>query len=181
MKKEGKQLQGISDLKAAPYNPRKISAEAMAGLKVSIAQFGDISGIVWNQRTGHLVSGHQRLASLKALYGGELVIDGECLSAPDGTAFPIRVVDWPLEMEKQANLAANNPHIGGEFDGSVGALLEAIRDEDSTMFEALRLGALAEDLGSIPPDFEPTGADEQPRLDQKAPVTCPRCSHEFIP
>ncbi len=31
------------------------------------------------------------------------------------------------------------------------------------------------------PDFEPVGADEQPRLDQKSPVTCPHCGAEFVP
>lgn len=31
------------------------------------------------------------------------------------------------------------------------------------------------------PDFQPVGADEQPRLDQKAPVTCPHCGESFIP
>jgi hypothetical protein len=31
------------------------------------------------------------------------------------------------------------------------------------------------------PDFQPTDADGQPRLDQKSPVTCPHCGEEFIP
>lgn len=31
------------------------------------------------------------------------------------------------------------------------------------------------------PDFEPTGADEQSRLDEKKLVTCPECGHEFRP
>jgi len=31
------------------------------------------------------------------------------------------------------------------------------------------------------PDFSPTSADDQGRLDKKNPVTCPECGHEFIP
>jgi hypothetical protein len=31
------------------------------------------------------------------------------------------------------------------------------------------------------PDFQPVGEDEQPRLDQKKPTTCPECGHEFVP
>jgi hypothetical protein len=31
------------------------------------------------------------------------------------------------------------------------------------------------------PDFSPTSADDQGRLDQKNPVRCPACGHEFIP
>jgi ParB family chromosome partitioning protein len=33
--------------------------------------------------------------------------------------------------------------------------------------------------GQNVPGFAPVGADEQGRLDQKAPVTCPKCGHEF--
>jgi len=31
------------------------------------------------------------------------------------------------------------------------------------------------------PDFQPVGIDEQGRLDQKSPITCPHCGAEFIP
>lgn len=31
------------------------------------------------------------------------------------------------------------------------------------------------------PDFQPAGADEQSRLDEKKLVTCPECGHEFRP
>ncbi|NJL26458.1 MAG: hypothetical protein HC897_00595 [Thermoanaerobaculia bacterium] len=31
------------------------------------------------------------------------------------------------------------------------------------------------------PNFEPAGADEQSRLDEKKLVTCPECGHEFRP
>lgn len=30
-------------------------------------------------------------------------------------------------------------------------------------------------------NFQPVGADEQPRLDQKSPVICPHCGKEFTP
>jgi hypothetical protein len=36
-----------------------------------------------------------------------------------------------------------------------------------------------EELGVMVPDFQPVSIDEQPRLDQKKPVTCPECGHEF--
>jgi ParB family chromosome partitioning protein len=31
------------------------------------------------------------------------------------------------------------------------------------------------------PDFQPVGVEEQGRLDQKKPVECPNCGHEFTP
>lgn len=51
----------LSDLKPAEYNPRKISADQLKNLKKSIEEFGDLSGIVFNRRTGNVVGGHQRL------------------------------------------------------------------------------------------------------------------------
>ncbi len=49
----------FDDLRPAHYNPREITAEAAEGLRHSLVEFGDISGIVWNQRTGNLVCGHR--------------------------------------------------------------------------------------------------------------------------
>jgi sporulation protein YlmC with PRC-barrel domain len=36
-----------------------------------------------------------------------------------------------------------------------------------------------EELEELLVQFEPTGVEEQPRLDQKTPTTCPACGHEF--
>jgi hypothetical protein len=43
------------------------------------------------------------------------------------------------------------------------------------------LGPAAEEMLGGVPNFEPVGADTQPRLDRKSPVTCPECGHEFVP
>lgn len=51
----------IKDLKAAGYNPRKISDKHLAMMKKSMVEFGDLSGIIFNRRTGNLVGGHQRV------------------------------------------------------------------------------------------------------------------------
>jgi hypothetical protein len=140
-------LKSIQDLKPAPYNPRSISKPAQDGLSESLHRFGDISGIVWNQRTGHLVSGHQRVAQLKArgatLKDGALQIKGK-----DGVeSFPVRVVDWDEAQEHAANLTANNPHIGGVFDESLDDLLIQVVGEIGEIgesdAESLRLLNLA--------------------------------------
>lgn len=59
-------LTSLADLRPAPYNPRQIDNDAMDGLQHSVETFGDISGLVWNNKTGHLVCGHQRLKALQA-------------------------------------------------------------------------------------------------------------------
>jgi hypothetical protein len=40
----------LTDLLPAGYNPRKMTPAAMAGLKASLAKFGELGGIVFNRR-----------------------------------------------------------------------------------------------------------------------------------
>ena len=53
--------------------------------------------------------------------------------------------------------------------------LEEMLDLPQINLEEFKMGWLQE------PDFQPTGVDEQGRLDRKNPVTCPECGHEFVP
>ena len=52
-----------------PANPREISESAAAGLGYSMAEFGDLSGITYNLRTGELVAGHQRMGQIRQRWG----------------------------------------------------------------------------------------------------------------
>ena len=144
------ELRSINDLKPAPYNPRRIDDDAAAGLGASIEAFGDIAGIVWNQRTGHLVAGHQRVEQLRKL-GGQF-IDGKVVVSVHGELhdFPVRVVDWSEADEKAANVAANNPHVAGEFTPDLQAMLDEIQAADAELFRDARLDALLEDLPTEP-------------------------------
>ena len=146
----------IADLKPAPYNPRTITPEAFSALETSLGEFGDLSGITWNQRSGHVVAGHQRLDALKRKYGRKLKVSGKdgahAVVTPAGERFPIRVVDWPEAQEKAANLAANSPFLAGSFDSrGLEAVLADLNAADGlgTLVGDLRLAELlpgAEDL-----------------------------------
>jgi hypothetical protein len=57
-------LSTVGQLKPAAYNPRCISDTELETLKRSLHDFGDLSGIVVNVRTGNLVGGHQRIKTL---------------------------------------------------------------------------------------------------------------------
>lgn len=117
----------VADLVPADYNPRKISASAMEGLKKSLAEFGAVQPIVVNERTGHIVGGHQRVKALAALGQVETTVI---------------VVDLSLTREKALNVALNNPHISGEFDDGLGDLLDEINGEMPELFADLRLDEL---------------------------------------
>jgi DNA modification methylase len=137
----------VGVLKADPQNARTIEAPALRGLGVSMETFGDLSGIVWNERSGNLVAGHQRMNRLRAAGASEWHREGDrgWIAHPKtGQRFDIRIVDWDATTERMANLTANNPAIQGEFTEEAAAQLAALEDE--VAFEVLRLGELKEDL-----------------------------------
>ncbi|MCA9024092.1 MAG: ParB N-terminal domain-containing protein [Planctomycetaceae bacterium] len=94
----------VSDLIPAPYNPR-ISLQpgdvAFEKLKRSLDEFDLVQPIVWNQRTGHVVGGHQRLEVLK--HQGCQEVD--CV-----------VVDLSLEREQALNITLNNTSVASDWD-----------------------------------------------------------------
>lgn len=138
----------LAELLPADYNPRRINDKAMKGLRASLERFGELGGIVYNQQTGRLVGGHQRVKALAALG----VVDAE-----------VRVVDIPIAEEKAANLALNHPGIGGEWDeGMLAAVLADVQRDLPTAFDELQLGDLilpdiALENGGLPdlPDAAP--------------------------
>ena len=58
----------IEDLRPASYNPRKDlkpGDKEYEKLKRSITEFGYVEPVIWNERTGTVVGGHQRLKKRK--------------------------------------------------------------------------------------------------------------------
>jgi DNA modification methylase len=170
----------IADLAPDPRNPRRITAEAAAGLGESLRRFGDIAGITWNRRTGHLVTGHQRIAQLRAAGATEWIVDGErrWIEHPaTGERFSVRVVDWDEQTERQANIAANNPSIGGEFTEDALRQLEELASQEVDL-GPLRLDVLMDELAQAATTSEasepdgPTAEDEAPAA-QEATVSRP--------
>ena len=113
-----KQL-SIGDLKPADYNPRK---DLQPGdpdyekLKRSLTEFGYVEPVIYNQVTGRVVGGHQRLKILEDL--GHTEVD--CV-----------VVELDETREKALNVALNK--ISGDWDEDKLALL--IADLDASDFD----------------------------------------------
>ena len=53
-----------SQINFAPYNPKKHSKDAIAAQKRNFKKVGFLGGIVWNETTGNLVSGHKRTMAM---------------------------------------------------------------------------------------------------------------------
>ncbi|TWT35330.1 hypothetical protein KOR34_02200 [Posidoniimonas corsicana] len=128
-------LDDTADLQADAANPRSISDEGAAGLRSSLKRFGDLSGIVYNRRTGELVCGHQRMSQIRAEYGDQPieVLDAEAelgIIRVDAThAFTVRVVDWSKGKQRTANVAANNQKTQGRFTEDLSQFLFEVEPE----------------------------------------------------
>ena len=99
----------ISELVPADYNPRKDLKPGdpeYEKLKRSLEQFGYVEPVIWNETTGRVVGGHQRLKVLRDLGMTEI----ECVA-----------VELPEDKEKALNIALNK--ISGEWDRDKLALL----------------------------------------------------------
>ncbi len=154
-KKKSKRPQKLSELAADPRNPREITDKAAGGLDVSLAEFGDLSGIVFNNRTGLLVAGHQRVNRIREKHG-DLKITDEGFVTPNGHTFKVRFVDWPLKKQKAANVAANSQRIAGHFTEELDAILLDIQDDSPDLADALLLSELATPVDSteVPDEVE---------------------------
>ena len=125
-----------ADLLPADYNPRKDLKPGDAEyekLKRSIEQFGYVEPVIWNQTTGHVVGGHQRLKVLMDMGMTEV----DCV-----------VVAMDEEKEKALNIALNK--ISGDWDKDKLALLIADLqgadfDVSLTGFEPAEIDALFKD------------------------------------
>lgn len=158
----------IKDIKKAPYNPRRLGKDAKDALKNSLKTFRDISGIVINTRTGNVLAGNHRWTEIVSTYGGldklsfEEIYNEEYFavlyqnkSESDWTGFIVRLVDWPIEKEKAANVTANNDLIRGEFTSDLQGVLASLEDDfSSDLFDSLRLDELQIDLDGIDEDLD---------------------------
>jgi hypothetical protein len=149
----------LKKIKKAEYNPRKMTKDAREGLKKSMEEFQDISGIVINERTGNVLAGNHRWEQLNKIHGKRnielagLGIDGYFMIQAKGqfTGFIARVVDWEEGKEKAANISANNDLIQGEFTQGLQDVLAELNDLgfNEEMFEGLRLDELQIDLSGV--------------------------------
>jgi DNA modification methylase len=116
----GLRIQKISTSKLNPakYNPRldlQPGDPAYEKLLQSMEEFGYVDPIIWNERTGNIVGGHQRFKILKQMGYEEI----DCV-----------VINLDEQREKALNIALNK--IQGEFD--IPKLAEVLKDLEASGF-----------------------------------------------
>lgn len=107
----------IEQLLEAPYNPRTVlkpTDPAYRKLKTSLAEFGLVEPLIWNEETAHVVGGHARLRILKELQWAEVSVS---------------VVRLTPEREKALNVVLNNHEAQGRYDtAKLADLLEELTE-----------------------------------------------------
>lgn len=123
----------MDELLPAGYNPRKDlkpGDQDYENLKRSIQEFDYIDPVIWNEQTGHVVGGHQRLKVLRDL--GYQEID-------------VSVVNLSLEKEKALNVGLNK--INGEWNEK--ALEELLREITTFDIDMGLTGFSDDELGRL--------------------------------
>jgi len=121
----------VSELKPAPYNPREISDEALAGLRQSLERFGMVDLLVVNRRNMRIISGHQRYKILQEA-GVEKVT--------------VIMVDVDEIAEMAMNVTLNSQEITGQWTAAIIPLLEKLRTENGDAYLALRMQELRDQV-----------------------------------
>jgi len=118
-----------------PVNPRKISPHAKKKLQANLKRVGMLEPVIFNQKTGHLVGGHQRLACLDALEGStDYMLD-------------VSVVNLTEKQEKEQGLFLNNAAAMGEWDLALLAPMLPELNLDQTGFDVTELEIMFDGTG----------------------------------
>lgn len=140
----------LSELNPAPYNPRKISSDALGRLTKSLHELGNLQPITWNAKTGNIVGGHQRLKCYQALGKDEVEVWAVWLDEA---------------QEKAANIALNK--LSGEFD--LPQLKDILEELDTGEIDLDITGFGADELADLMEQTKPEiEEDEVPEVPVEA-------------
>lgn len=164
----------LGALKPWAQNPRLSTKAAAERILQSFAKFGQVESVAIGP-DNEVYDGHQRLSALLTIHGPDYSIDA-------------RRSDRALTDDERRELVVNL-HVGavGSWDWQALAGWDGSQLQEWGMDgEALKTWNndamnLREMLTAEVPDFQPTSADEQGRLDKKKPVICPNCRLSFSP
>lgn len=142
----------IDRINTAAYNPR---VDLQPGdpeydkLRRSIESFGYVEPIVWNERTGNMVGGHQRYKIM--------------VNELDHTELEVSVVNLDDQQERLLNLALNK--VSGRWDDEalarlLGELQEAGADLGLAGFGQDEIGDLVASLPDVPEVDPPVVEDD---------------------
>jgi ParB-like chromosome segregation protein Spo0J len=177
-----------------------LTPDEYAALKADIVEHGMLVPIVVDADSGAILDGHHRLRAWNELRAeGAEVPDypREVRSYADDSeriahVLALNLYRRHLSRERRAELVATLRETGWSLrriGKVIGANSETVRRDLISVANATPRRVLGADGKSYPaqrandgpvPSFAPIPSGEVPRLDRRAPVTCPACGHEFL-
>ena len=162
----------LTDLVPDARNANKGTARGLSVLEDSLQQLGAGRSILVD-KNGAVIAGNKTLETASAAGFQDVLVvetDGSKLVAVKRTDLDLSSDPLARKLAYADNRAGE---IGLEWDPEVIAA-DMLEIDEIPGFTA---DELAEVVGNV--NFDPASEDEQPRLDQKKPITCPSCGHEF--
>jgi len=148
-----------------PYarNPRKNDA-AVAKVAASIKEFGFRQPIVVDEAMV-VIAGHTRLLAARQLGVAKV---------------PVHIAEGLTDTQAKAYRLADN-RTGQDAEWDMDLLGLEMRDLDYVEFDLSLTGFDSLEIKDVmnEGDFGPGSIEDQGRLDEKNPVRCPECGHEF--
>jgi len=161
------ELRDLDTLAPYPRNPRLHGEGQIEQIAASIKRWGFTIPLLIDE-AGQLIAGHARLEAAKKL---------GLKRAPVMTAR-----GWNEDEKRAYVIADNRLAMNSSWDDAL--LIDELMALKMSDVDLAELGftesELAEKIGA--PDaaeFGPASENEQQRLDQKTPITCPECGHVF--
>jgi ParB-like chromosome segregation protein Spo0J len=156
----------LDRMKADPRNARAHPDRNLAAVMSSLEKFGQRKPIVCNRRTNIVLAGNGLVKAARAL--GWDSVAAVWVDDDDATAAAFGIAD-----NRTAELATWD-------DAMLAELLQELQaDSDYSLsdlgFDETEYRRLVATIDEPEPDFVPTGADDQHRLDKLQPLLCPHC------
>ena len=154
----------VADLVPYARNSRTHSDEQVAQIAAAVREFGWTNPLLIDPDNG-VIAGHGRLLAARKL---------------SMETVPCIVLGHLSEAQRRALVIADNKL--AENAGWDADMLDVeFRDLDESDFDLSLTGFSETELAGILADknFKPATEEQQTRLDEKKPIVCPNCDHEF--
>jgi ParB-like chromosome segregation protein Spo0J len=156
----------VDELTLLPGNPRTGDVDAIAA---SLEAFGQRKPIVARRADSTVLAGNHTLLAARQLGWDRIAV--------------VWVDDDDITAKAYALADNRTAELGGYDDAELAALIAEVGAADASLLAATAW--TFEDLGRITADLDApahfTPSDENPRLDQKNPITCPECGSTWLP
>lgn len=152
---------------------KKITPTNLDRLKQNMIRHGFTAPMfVWKTSGGktYVFDGHQRIKALRALEKDGYKIPGK---------LPVDYIHAKTKKQAKEKFLGIASQFGDFQKKGLDLFIEGMNLE--VLVDEIRLPGI-DTIDILPPEFEPTSAEEQGKLDEfKGYIICPNCGHQFNP